>query len=181
MSYLEMGEPADLLRRINYAADLLGGVEFGDFALDVGGRNGFYVPVIRGLGVGRVAIVDPAAEEVQYAIDEGVVARDDAFGCKIHEYVASGHPQADTAFALNMQPRLSGDREFLTGLTGAVRTGGWIVASAMEPVTAMTFRTCMERGFGEEWEYAASAPASDSLPLLHTGPNCYVQLWKRAA
>lgn len=168
------GDAADLQARLELTASLLG-VVFGGKVLDVGGAPGLYVPTLHDAGFERVVVVDPKAGQ---AVQNGVVPEGDAFRETLQAYVRRGLAPADAACVLNMQPELSGDATFVDALTRSVAPGCLIVASMSEPTTSMRFRTMMER-HSDVVTRRGVAPPSAIQPLLHTGPNCYIQLWQR--
>jgi hypothetical protein len=171
--------PGSLYQRIVAGAEAIG-CDFGDSALDVGGRNGLYTPVIRRLGVGRVTIVDPATDQLQYAVDRHIVQPEDTYAGTLQQYVDENAEPAGSAFVFNMYPPLAADIEFLDALGRAVKAGGWIVASLAEPATSNVLHTTMRHCQKEAVSLRGAAPDL-SLPLSmpHIGPNHYIQFWQR--
>ncbi|MDB5185763.1 MAG: hypothetical protein JWL85_286 [Candidatus Saccharibacteria bacterium] len=132
-------EATELYDQLRYDLDSVNGLDnLGPFALDVGGRNAGYVPLIKALGVQRVLVVDPDAEQLQHGIDQGLVTRADTFAGTLESWVEDEACEpADSAFVFNMQPSLLKNGEFLLALARSVKVGGFIVATFMEPVSAV--------------------------------------------
>jgi hypothetical protein len=171
------GDASELQERVERGAELVGATLCGT-ALDVGGRNGLYVPTFLDLGFERVIIVDPDKEMIDQAVESGIVADKDTYRGEVQTYVAEGHQPADAAISLNMPPSFSQDRDFIGGLARSVRAGGWIIVSMSEPLASMQFRTTAERYYGSEITRVGVAPPSLSNPTLTTGSNCYIHFWQ---
>jgi hypothetical protein len=169
-------ERESLLDVLQRTADMHG-LDYGDVALDVGGRAGVYVPVIGALGVGRTIIVDPAVACVDEAVRDGLVGDEDAYRMTLEKYVETGHQQGDTSFVFNIRPWLANSTDFMGALTQSVRPGGVIVASMMEASTALSFRTTMGRFYRGDVQRLEVARSRLFIPDNH--PNAYVQFWHR--
>ena len=154
-------------------------VDFGQIALDVGWRNGKYTPVINELGPSAVRVIDPAAGTLQWMVDQDYARPDTVYLGTLQEWVAERPNPADSAFVFNMNPRVAGDDEFAHALIRAVRTGGWIVTSMMEPVTAWEFYMSAIRHSPGQVRLRGNAEPARSPRLTHFGPNCYIQFWQR--
>ncbi|HYH74347.1 MAG TPA: hypothetical protein VD735_00140 [Candidatus Saccharimonadales bacterium] len=165
-------ENLTLRQRITAAAEPFDHA-FSGYGLDIGGRDGTMVPVIRALGIDRVGIVDPDAAALDKAIASGLISHSDAYGQYLTDYVAEGHDQADTAFVFNMQPRLASDIGFLRALGSVVRPQGLVVASFMEPITAHQFSSNIRRQ--GQLTRMASAPPAESVRQ----PHAFIHLWRR--
>ncbi|HSH56141.1 MAG TPA: methyltransferase domain-containing protein [Candidatus Limnocylindrales bacterium] len=112
------------------------GIDFGETALDIGSRDGRYVPVMRSLGLQSIMAIDPSAEEMQTGIDHGILDEDEAFVGTLQEYHKQVQPEpVDTVFVLNVNPLLPRDPEFIDAVMDSVKPGGVVVASFVERST----------------------------------------------
>jgi hypothetical protein len=150
------------------------GLELGAVGLDVGGRDGNMVPVIRALGIGRVILVDPHTASVEQAIGSGAVHPEDAYSQKLETYADTVTEPADAAFVFNMQPRLASDSGFIRALGAVIKPQGIVVTSFMEPITGSQFSTNAHKQ--DQITRVATIPGSSV-----TGPHAYMHLWQRHA
>ncbi|HSW66587.1 MAG TPA: hypothetical protein VLI54_05620 [Bacillota bacterium] len=106
-------------------------IDFGVTALDIGSRYGQYVPALYALGLEDITVVEPEATNVRAAIRNGMLDADhpQAFIGTLEERARFDYPPVDTAFVLNMYPRVLRDIQFVGALAASVRPGGLVVAS----------------------------------------------------
>ncbi len=129
------------------------GVAFGETALDIGSRDGRYVPVMRTLGLKTITAIDPSAEDMQTGIDHGLIKDDDAFIGTLQDYRNRVRPEpVDTAFVLNASPLLPRDPEFIDAVMDSVKPGGVVVASFVEP---STYKNWVAR---THWQHRLAVP-----------------------
>jgi hypothetical protein len=114
-------------------------VAFGSTALDIGARDGRYVPVIRELGFTSIMAIDPSIDELREGVSHGIVGTDEVFGGKLEDWVNIQETPADSAFIFNVNPSLPSSPDFIAALVRAVKPGGLIVASFVEFSTAKKF------------------------------------------
>jgi hypothetical protein len=172
-----VGGPSELFGRLCVGSELLKRVEFGDMALVVEGGAGAYVPVIRAMGVGRVAILDTDKDSMLRAVDRGIIRPDDAYFGTVESYLGEyGRGTVDSAFAFNIDNNFARSRKAVEALGQLVRPSGLVVVSAMNGVTMADFASTAL--FYGELIYFGDAP-NLTRPDDHTGPNAYIQFWQR--
>lgn len=114
-------------------------VDFGNTALDIGSRDGRYVPVIRQLGLKVITAIDPSVQELQKGIDHGLIREEEVFRGTLQAYAEQATSQVDSAFVLNLNPDLPGNPQFIDALLQVVKPGGVVVTSFAERETAFKF------------------------------------------
>jgi 2-polyprenyl-3-methyl-5-hydroxy-6-metoxy-1,4-benzoquinol methylase len=176
MSYMELPSLEDerrLLAERLQATAAINGIQFGETVLDVGGRDGVYVPVLGSLGVNRIVLIDPAKQFVEQAVETGLVPPEDAHAKTIQEYAAVQPEPADAAFVMNMRPELADSERFVGALTSTVRSGGLILATTIEYKTNQRFM-----GFMGDRGIATELPVAPSRFIADNSANAHMQLWR---
>lgn len=172
--------PAELYGRLNEGVEEFK-LELGDVALDIGDPYGAYVPVIRAMGVGRVALISPNGEAVSAAVRKRIILPEDANPYCLEEYLfRNGPSMADSAFAFNVDSNEARSLHFVHTLGCLVRPEGIVVATMMNGMTSIDFNTTAARA-GELQFLGMMEP----LPPYddgeaHTGPNACMQFWQRS-
>jgi 2-polyprenyl-3-methyl-5-hydroxy-6-metoxy-1,4-benzoquinol methylase len=130
----------------NNIGQSLESLDFGPTCLDVGARDGRYVPVMRELGVTNVVAIDPSGEDLDKGVAEGILDESGVYKGPLEAWVETAPEPADSAFVLNMSPRLPRSRDFVSALMRAVKPGGLVVTSFVEWSTYSQFTSPYSRG-----------------------------------
>lgn len=118
-------------------------VTFGDHALDVGSRDGRHHSMIKAFGPSSVTAIEPDLPDISRGVRFGIVHKNEIFHGTLEGWVQQ-HPPADSAFLLNMLPRLASNFEFLSALGRAVRVGGVAIISCIEERTNRNLVTTLK-------------------------------------
>ncbi len=156
-------------------------IDFGRTALDVGSQYGQYLSAIRALGLERVIAVEVPGRGAQSSVREGWIDRNDVFMGTLEDRAKQDHEPVDTAFVLNMYPRVLRDRGFLGALVTSVRPGGLVVTSFAREIDGDELGVVVEAN--PDLPLRLLKPNSDRLqhvPMHSAGPaHTAICLWRR--
>jgi hypothetical protein len=152
-------------------------LDFGEVALDIGGRDGRFAPVIRALGPSFVVTIDPLAAEVEKGVSAGLVSPYAAWTGTLEDWAKEGREPAGSAFIFGMQPHLANAKDFMQSIPRAVRVGGLVVTSCAEPTTAFSFWNVTNR---YKWTGLQLLRPAEELPKAD-GRDAYLHIWRRIA
>lgn len=150
-------------------------IDFGEVALDIGGRAGRFAPVIRALGPQYIVTVEPCAEAVDKGLKAGLISPFAAWCGTLEAWADLDRCPADSAFIFGIKPALANEQRFLQSISRVVRAGGIVVTFCAEPATAFSFwnASARHRWTGLQLLRPAGDPRRQTGGLLH--------LWRRTS
>ncbi len=132
----------DLYRKLAGAVeDSAEQLDFGETAIDIGSRDGRYIPVIKEFGFSAITAVDPSAEAIAKGRVNGLFKNVNVVQGTLEDLVATSNQDLDSAFLFNLAPDLPRKPEFISALLESVKPGGLVISSFVELETARTFAT----------------------------------------
>lgn len=157
-------------------------IDFGDKALDIGGKDGRYTQIIRELGPKKIAVIDPSSEDLEKGLEEGLIHSLERY-CGSLELFAEilGNQKVDSAFVFNV-PTLERYRDFANSLIQVVKPGGLLVCSFINEQTrvALSERLYVPGGFqGVKAERKSNSSISPFL-AKNDFPNRFIDIARRS-